>query len=98
LLTPADFDAAFRGFVPSALKELALNDGSGTDAGAADASPTAGWESVGGLFSLKRTLLDTLELPTRYSMLFAAAPLKLRSGLLIYGPPGCGLCTRAHDR
>lgn len=98
LLTPADFDTAFRGFVPSALKELALNDDSGTDAGASDASPTAGWESVGGLFSLKRTLLDTLELPTRYAMLFAAAPLKLRSGLLIYGPPGCGsdTCTHTH--
>ena len=91
LLQPSDFDAAFRGFVPSALKELALGDGScaaGTEE--AEVAPTAGWDSIGGLFALKRTLLDTLELPTRYSLLFSAAPLKLRSGLLIYGPPGCG--------
>jgi peroxin-1 len=92
LLHPADFDAAFRGFVPSALKELALGDGTSEDASThqTHASPTAGWDSVGGLFELKRMLLDTLELPTRYAALFATAPLKLRSGLLIYGPPGCG--------
>lgn len=29
-------------------------------------------------------------LPVKYSALAAAAPLRLRTGLLLYGPPGCG--------
>jgi peroxin-1 len=37
-----------------------------------------------------KILKETLELPARYRQLFARAPLKLRSGLLLYGPPGCG--------
>jgi len=28
--------------------------------------------------------------PTRYAPIFAQCPLRLRSGLLLYGPPGCG--------
>ena len=39
---------------------------------------------------VRATLMETLELPTRYAPLFAAAPIRLRSGLLLYGPPGCG--------
>jgi peroxin-1 len=29
-------------------------------------------------------------LPTKHAALVAAAPLRLRTGLLLYGPPGCG--------
>ena len=28
--------------------------------------------------------------PTRFAPVFAQCPLRLRSGLLLYGPPGCG--------
>lgn len=31
-----------------------------------------------------------LEMPLKYGDLFANAPLRLRSGVLLYGPPGCG--------
>ena len=48
------------------------------------------WDDVGGLYQVKQTIKETLELPTKYSRLFDKAPLKLRSGLLLYGPPGCG--------
>merc|ERR1712130_546232 len=48
------------------------------------------WDDVGGLLKVRTTLKETLELPTKYSRLFDKAPLKLRSGLLLYGPPGCG--------
>ena len=48
------------------------------------------WEDVGGLEGVKETLKETIELPIRYAALFEAAPIRLRSGLLLYGPPGCG--------
>jgi hypothetical protein len=31
-----------------------------------------------------------LEMPIKHGELFAGAPLRLRSGVLLYGPPGCG--------
>lgn len=31
-----------------------------------------------------------LEMPVKYSSIFATAPLRLRTGVLLYGPPGCG--------
>jgi peroxin-1 len=38
----------------------------------------------------RQALYDALLLPLRYSTLAASAPLRLRTGLLLYGPPGCG--------
>jgi peroxin-1 len=34
--------------------------------------------------------LETLQYPTTYAPIFAQCPLRLRSGLLLYGYPGCG--------
>jgi peroxin-1 len=48
------------------------------------------WEDVGGLVDVKRVLRETLEFPIMYSSLFQKAPINLRSGLLLYGYPGCG--------
>lgn len=31
-----------------------------------------------------------IELPSKFPMIFAKAPLRLRSNVLLYGPPGCG--------
>lgn len=31
-----------------------------------------------------------VELPSKFPDIFANAPLRLRSNLLLYGPPGCG--------
>lgn len=49
-----------------------------------------GWNQIGGLVEAKRILLETLEWPVKYSPIFQKSPLRLRSGLLIYGYPGCG--------
>ena len=49
-----------------------------------------GWEDVGGLADVKAALREALELPARASALVASAPLRLRTGALLYGPPGCG--------
>ncbi|KAG8742324.1 Peroxisome biosynthesis protein pex1 [Ceratobasidium sp. 414] len=46
--------------------------------------------SLRGLEETRRVLRETLEWPTKYGAIFAKCPLRLRSGLLLYGYPGCG--------
>jgi len=75
-VTGADFAEAQAGFVPSALKDLPL------------ASSSTSWEDIGGLEEARSTLKETLELPAKFGPLFSQVPLKLRSGILLYGPPG----------
>ncbi|KAJ3177904.1 Peroxisome biosynthesis protein pex1 [Geranomyces variabilis] len=75
----SDFEKAQEGFVPASLKGVKLEKGGGVE-----------WADVGGLKETKRTLLETLEWPTKYAAIFANCSLRLRSGLLLYGFPGCG--------
>lgn len=49
-----------------------------------------GWEDVGGMKHVKEALQESLELPLHYPDLIASAPLRLQTGSLLYGPPGCG--------
>src|SRR6202044_4003450 len=51
---------------------------------------TTTFSSIGGLASIRTTLLETIAYPIKYAPIFAASPLRLRSGLLLYGYPGCG--------
>ncbi|KAH9639293.1 hypothetical protein HF086_014157 [Spodoptera exigua] len=51
--------------------------------------PKVYWEDIGGLDNLKKELLKTIEFPIKYPHLFKNNSLK-RSGILLYGPPGCG--------
>ena len=48
----------------------------------------ANWEDIGGLEQARSLLKETFEFPTKYKKLFDTAPIKMRSGLLLYGPPG----------
>jgi peroxin-1 len=77
-LTKADFDAALRNFTPSSLRNVTLTHSTTT------------FSSIGGLHGTRNTLLETLLYPTKYAPIFARSPLRLRSGLLLYGYPGCG--------
>lgn len=81
-LSEEDLTEARDGFVPAAMRGVAV--------GGADGAPKQGWESVGGLSDVRQALQETLELPAKFPALFASAPLRLRSGVLLYGPPGCG--------
>lgn len=58
--------------------------------GEAKRGTTAGWAAVGGLQRIKRMLSDAVLLPCTRPELFAAAPLRLVPGVLLYGPSGCG--------
>lgn len=73
-----DFASALKGFTPASLRGVTLQ------------SSTTTFASIGGLTETRKTLLETLQYPTTYAPLFSKCPLRLRSGLLLYGYPGCG--------
>lgn len=79
-LTSGIFHDAIKDFIPSSLRGINL----------AKPSSALNWSSIGGLTSAKTLLLETLEWPTKYAPIFKAATLRLRSGVLLYGHPGCG--------
>jgi peroxin-1 len=78
VLGAEDFDSALAGFVPAGLRGVKLQ------------TSGASWKDIGGLTETRKILLETLEWPTKYAPIFASCPLRLRSGLLLYGYPGCG--------
>ncbi|KAK6115023.1 hypothetical protein DH2020_007292 [Rehmannia glutinosa] len=51
--------------------------------------PNVKWEDVGGLEDVKKSILDTIQLPLMHKDLFSSG-LRKRSGVLLYGPPGTG--------
>ncbi|KAJ2802656.1 Peroxisome biosynthesis protein pex1, partial [Coemansia furcata] len=73
-----DLARALVGFQPLALRGVAVQ------------TSTTRWSDIGGLVDTRRQLRETLELPARYAAVFASSPLRLRSGVLLYGFPGCG--------
>ena len=77
-LLNTDFRAAIKDFTPASLRSITLH------------SSTTTFSSIGGLHSTRRILLETLQYPTLYAPIFAQCPLRLRSGILLYGYPGCG--------
>ncbi|MCJ1479288.1 Peroxisome biosynthesis protein pex1 [Lambiella insularis] len=77
-LVDEDFKQALEGFTPASLRNVTLQTSSTT------------FDSIGGLHATRRILLETLQYPTTYAPIFEQCPLRLRSGLLLYGYPGCG--------
>lgn len=72
------FERALDGFTPASLRNVTLQSSKTT------------FDSIGGLHETRKILLETLQYPTTYAPIFAQCPLRLRSGLLLYGYPGCG--------
>lgn len=79
LIKSIDIDKSLIGYTPSHLSQLNLSK-----------QTTVTFNDIGALIDVKHILKDTIELPSKYSRLFNNIPIKLRSGLLLYGPPGCG--------
>ncbi|KAL8731493.1 MAG: hypothetical protein Q9166_003339 [cf. Caloplaca sp. 2 TL-2023] len=77
-LSNQDFQNALKDFTPASLRNISLQSSKTT------------FSSIGGLKSTRKILLETLQYPTLYAPIFAQCPLRLRSGILLYGYPGCG--------
>jgi len=65
-------------FTPAALRGVSL------------AKSTVHWTDVGGLIQVRQILKETLQLPLQFAALYDKSPQRLASGVLLYGPPGCG--------
>lgn len=81
ILLKDDFLHAMQGFLPVSMRDITkstLED------------DRAGWQDVGGLNDIRNAIKDMIELPSKFPDIFAQAPLRLRSNVLLYGPPGCG--------
>ncbi|KAH7654466.1 peroxin-1 protein [Dioscorea alata] len=80
-LVKEDFVQAMNDFVPVTMRGLTKSDYEGG---------RSGWSDVGGLREIRKAIEEMVELPSKFPDIFANAPLRLRSNLLLYGPPGCG--------
>eukprot|EP00899_Mesostigma_viride_P012537 jgi/Mesvir1/21284/Mv21678-RA.2 len=91
MLGEEDFDVARDGLVPASLQNVAglTSFGKGGKK-KGDARKKLGLGGVGGLVDVRQVLRETLEWPARFPQLFSSCPIRVRSGLLLYGPPGCG--------
>uniref|UniRef100_A0A5B7BPC2 Peroxisomal ATPase PEX1 n=1 Tax=Davidia involucrata TaxID=16924 RepID=A0A5B7BPC2_DAVIN len=76
-----DFLQAMHEFLPVAMRDITKSASEGGH---------SGWEDVGGLTDIRNAITEMIELPSKFPNIFAQAPLRLRSNVLLYGPPGCG--------
>merc|ERR1712032_360025 len=72
------FDEAKKRVNPSSLRETVV------------AIPDVTWEDVGGLEDVKRELQETVMYPITYGHLYKKFHTTPSTGVLFYGPPGCG--------
>eukprot|EP00842_Homolaphlyctis_polyrhiza_P001976 jgi/Hompol1/277/HPOL_002470-RA len=77
-LSTNDFLASLDGFKPSSMQAVKLQ------------TSNVAWSDIGGMQETKRMLIQTMQWPMLYPQIFAKSPLRLRSGLLLFGYPGCG--------
>ena len=57
---------------------------------AVDKKPRVTYEEVGGLRAEMKAMREIVELPLRHPELFGRLGVEPHSGILLYGPPGCG--------
>lgn len=74
----AHFDSAFETVNPSSLRETVVE------------IPKITWEDVGGLEEVKQELQETVMYPIVHGDLYKKYVLSPSTGVLFYGPPGCG--------
>ncbi|XP_075494974.1 LOW QUALITY PROTEIN: peroxisomal ATPase PEX1-like [Primulina tabacum] len=80
-LVKEEFMQALQNFLPVAMRDITKPSSDGG---------RSGWEDVGGLNDIRNAIKEMIELPSKFPNIFAQAPLRMRSNVLLYGPPGCG--------
>ena len=68
-----DFFAALREMHPASLREVLIE------------SPNLHWSEIGGLAEAKKELIEAVEWPLKYGMLFDKMDAKPPKGILLYG-------------
>jgi len=77
-VTKAHFNFALSRTSPSSLRDRQVE------------IPDVSWEDVGGMFDVKREMVETLQYPLKYAGKYAHYGLSPSKGILLYGPSGCG--------
>lgn len=72
------FRAALDSSNPSALRETVVE------------VPNVSWDDIGGLESVKRELIEMVQYPVEHKDKYKKFGLNPSTGVLFYGPPGCG--------
>ncbi|XP_025075849.1 peroxisome biogenesis factor 1 [Pogonomyrmex barbatus] len=78
-VTEEDVNTALEDCTPMSLRDVQLYK-----------SGSHSWSDIGGLADTKRSLTEILQWPLKYPKIFKNAPIKLQSGVLLYGMPGTG--------
>src|SRR3989339_1020426 len=63
---------------PSAMREVLIE------------IPKVRWEDIGGLEDVKKSMKEVVEWPLKYPDSFKRLGIKPPTGVLLFGPPGCG--------
>ncbi len=77
-VTMEDFDHSRRLVQPSAMREVLIE------------KPNVKWDDIGGLDNIKKSLKESIEWPLQYADSFTRLGIRPPTGVLLYGPPGCG--------
>jgi len=77
-VTMENFLEAFRELQPSTLREVLIE------------TPNVKWEDIGGLEEAKQELMESVEWPLKYGVLYKHMGANPPKGILLYGPPGTG--------
>ncbi|KAF4525027.1 hypothetical protein B566_EDAN016004 [Ephemera danica] len=91
-IAKGDVVAALAEFVPQGMRGVKLFSARAPPSDLEDEGDgaQAKWANVGGLEEVKRNLTELIEWPSKYPELFENAPLKLQTGVVLYGMPGSG--------
>ena len=73
-----DFDNAFKEIIPSGIREVFVE------------IPSVHWNDVGGLEYTKQQLIESVEWPIKNPAAYKRMGVSPPTGVLLYGPPGCG--------
>lgn len=79
IVTEEDMNSALENCTPMSLQDVQLYKSGGQS-----------WSDIGGLADTKSSLTEILQWPLTYPDIFKNAPIKLQSGVLLYGMPGTG--------
>jgi len=77
-VTKSDFMTALKNIKPSALREYYVE------------IPEVRWSDIGDLENVKRALKESVELYVKHPEVFKNIGIKPPTGILLFGPPGCG--------